>query len=75
MRRCQQCHRTLPFVYGRGRPRKWCSDACRQKAWRQRQAGGDWMAPFERLTLFVMAAGAGGGSTPAAEALELEERS
>jgi hypothetical protein len=30
--RCALCNETLPP----GRPRQWCSDACRQAAWRRR---------------------------------------
>ncbi|MGH8522802.1 MAG: hypothetical protein ACREXY_00815 [Gammaproteobacteria bacterium] len=34
--RCQVCTRKLPAPKGRGRPRKYCSDSCRQEAYERR---------------------------------------
>jgi phage N-6-adenine-methyltransferase len=34
--RCQQCRKVL--ITSRTKPWRWCSDACRKKAWRKRQA-------------------------------------
>jgi hypothetical protein len=33
---CVVCHKQTPVVHGAGRPRKYCSTACRQRAYRQR---------------------------------------
>ena len=33
---CVVCHKQAPVVHGAGRPRKYCSTACRQRAYRQR---------------------------------------
>lgn len=37
MRRCRWCRRVLPAPAGRGRPREFCSQACRQWDWVGRQ--------------------------------------
>lgn len=37
MRRCRWCRRVLPATTGRGRPRQFCSQACRQWDWVGRQ--------------------------------------
>lgn len=34
---CLVCHRETPVAHGAGRPRKYCSTACRQRAYRQRR--------------------------------------
>ncbi|MEY9904851.1 hypothetical protein ABIA35_001067 [Catenulispora sp. MAP12-49] len=34
--RCVVCQKETPVVRGAGRPRKYCSTACRQRAYRQR---------------------------------------
>lgn len=36
-RRCRWCRRILPPAGGRGRPREFCSSACRQWDWVSRQ--------------------------------------
>ncbi len=36
-RRCRWCRRILPDATGRGRPREFCSQACRQWDWVARQ--------------------------------------
>jgi hypothetical protein len=33
---CIVCHKETPVTHGAGRPRKYCSTACRQRAYRQR---------------------------------------
>lgn len=33
---CAVCHNETPTAHGAGRPRKYCSTACRQRAYRQR---------------------------------------
>ncbi len=40
--RCQWCGRELTFLVGRGRPRRYCRQSCRQRAYelRQRQLAG-----------------------------------
>lgn len=38
MRRCEQCETTLPRSQPTGRFRRFCSNACRQKAYRTRAA-------------------------------------
>lgn len=37
VRRCRWCRRVLPSPAGRGRPREFCSQACRQWDWVGRQ--------------------------------------
>ena len=37
MRRCRWCRRILPAALGRGRPREFCSQRCRQWDWVGRQ--------------------------------------
>ena len=37
LRRCRWCRRVLPAALGRGRPRKFCSQRCRQWDWVARQ--------------------------------------
>lgn len=37
VRRCRWCRRVLPSPVGRGRPREFCSQACRQWDWVGRQ--------------------------------------
>lgn len=37
VRRCRWCRRVLPVSTGRGRPREFCSQACRQWDWVGRQ--------------------------------------
>lgn len=32
---CQQCGQMFFYTVGPGRPRKFCSNACRQKHWRE----------------------------------------
>lgn len=46
--RCAQCSKPIRQT-GRGRPRKYCSDACRSSAHRQRQDAWTWLdeAPAE----------------------------
>jgi hypothetical protein len=34
---CAVCRKETPVVHGAGRPRKYCSTACRQRAYRQRR--------------------------------------
>jgi hypothetical protein len=41
MRRCRWCRRTLPEGGGRGRPREFCSQRCRQWDWVSRQRARD----------------------------------
>ena len=36
-RRCRWCRRVLPVASGRGRPREFCSQRCRQWEWVSRQ--------------------------------------
>ena len=36
-KRCQHCRRVLPEQHGVGRPRRFCSGACRQREWVYRQ--------------------------------------
>src|SRR5271168_684539 len=37
---CPRCHGQLPTAVGRGRPRLWCSQACRRAAYEERRAAG-----------------------------------
>ncbi len=37
LRRCRWCRRVLPATVGRGRPREFCSQRCRQWDWVARQ--------------------------------------
>jgi hypothetical protein len=37
IRRCRWCRRVLPVTTGRGRPREFCSQRCRQWDWVARQ--------------------------------------
>lgn len=41
MRRCRWCRRALPEQRGRGRPREFCSQRCRQWDWVARQRAGE----------------------------------
>ena len=41
MRRCRWCRRPLPEQRGRGRPREFCSQRCRQWDWVARQRAGE----------------------------------
>jgi hypothetical protein len=41
MRRCRWCRRALPHRAGRGRPREFCSQRCRQWDWVSRQRAGE----------------------------------
>ena len=41
MRRCRWCRRVLPAASGRGRPREFCSQRCRQWDWVARQRAGE----------------------------------
>ncbi|KFI58328.1 hypothetical protein BCUN_1929 [Bifidobacterium cuniculi] len=35
---CEQCGKPLPARYGKGRPAHYCSDSCKQAAYRKRKA-------------------------------------
>ena len=41
LRRCRWCRRALPQRAGRGRPREFCSQRCRQWDWVSRQRAGE----------------------------------
>jgi hypothetical protein len=41
IRRCRWCRRALPERRGRGRPREFCSQRCRQWDWVARQRAGE----------------------------------
>lgn len=53
---CVVCHAETPDVHGAGRPRKYCSSACRQRAYRQRRERGCARRPART--------GQGGGAGP-----------
>lgn len=50
-RRCAWCRRILPFSAGKGRPRTFCSQRCRQWAWVARQRADELQLSEDELVI------------------------